>query len=70
MSERMKGHFPSSTVNPRNPYFCNMGNVPPTHVFIESLCGAGHEIGFPEDAPMKPPRGFWYLLGGLSLGFG
>jgi hypothetical protein len=32
-----------------------MGNVPSTRVLIErTLCGAGYEMGFPEDADIKP----------------
>jgi len=29
-----------------------MGNVPSTHIFIGNLCGAGYEMGLPEDAHM------------------
>jgi hypothetical protein len=30
----------------------NMGNVPSTHIFIENLCGAGYEMGFPKGADL------------------
>jgi hypothetical protein len=39
-----------------------MGNVPSTHIFIENLCGAGYEMGFPEDADIKPPGDYYTSL--------
>jgi hypothetical protein len=44
-----------------------MGNVPSTDIFVENLCGAGYEMGFPEDARMKPPRECYALLGAFFI---
>jgi len=43
-----------------------MGNVPSTHIFMENLCRAGYEIGFPEDADTIGFKGSLISLWGLS----
>jgi len=37
---------------PQPPNFSNMGSVPSTHIFIENLCRAGYEMGFPKGADL------------------
>ena len=65
MSERMGDTSHPLRLILATPDFSNMGNVPSTHIFIENLCGAGYEMGFPKGADMKPPRKRLSFFGGL-----